>query len=143
MKVHVDWIDKFHLHGTTEKGQTVRMDSTAGEEKPRGAAPKELILNAVAGCSMMDVVLILEKSKRHLEKFWVDVEGELAKEHPKVFTKIHLTYNFVGKDLDDVSVERAIELSRGKYCAVYGMLKNSVNITYSYRIYKEEVVENA
>jgi putative redox protein len=137
MKAHVDWVNKFHLHGTTEKGQTVRMDSVPGDEIPKGATPKELVLHAAAGCTMMDVVLILERSKKHLEKFWIDVEGELANEHPKVFTKIHMTYHLVGKDLDDVGVERAIELSQGKYCAVHAMLKNSVQMTHSYRIYKE------
>jgi len=69
-----------------------------------------------------------------MDKFWVDVDAELANEHPKVFTKIHLKYNFVGKDLDDNSVKRAIELSQEKYCAISNVLKKAVELSYSYEI---------
>jgi putative redox protein len=83
---------------------------------------------------MLDVVLMLKKGRKNLEKFWIDVDAEVAEQHPKVFTKVNLKYNFTGSGLDEESVVRAIELSREKYCAVYGMLKHSVDITYTYEI---------
>jgi putative redox protein len=51
-----------------------------------------------------------------------------------VFTKIHLEYVFYGKDVNPLHVERAITLSKEKYCPVYAMLKPSVSITTSYKI---------
>ncbi len=134
MKTRVNWVSKFYLEGKTESGHTVRMDSSATGNSTRGPTPKELLLQALAGCTMMDVALILEKSRKKVEKFWVDVDGEICDEHPRLFTKIHLKYNFIGENLDDESVVRAIELSKNKYCAISNLLKKSVDITYSYEI---------
>jgi putative redox protein len=85
---------------------------------------------------MIDVVDIILKSRKHLEKCWVDVEAEVADEHPKVYTKIHLTYNFKSPDLDDKVAERAIQLSKEKYCSVTAMLSPTVPITHSHHIEK-------
>jgi putative redox protein len=134
MRTKVNWITKFYLEGETDTGHTVKMDSPAGGNTTKGPAPKELMLQSLAGCSMMDVALILEKSRKHMDKFWIDVDAEMANEHPRIFTKIHLKYNFIGKDLDDNSVKRAIELSNEKYCAISNVLKPEVELTYSYEI---------
>lgn len=140
MKTRLNWVENFHLEGTTNTGHIVQMDSAPAGKASEGPTPKELLLQALAGCTMMDVVLILEKSRKTLEKFWIDVEGELAKEHPRVFTKIHLKYNFVAQNLDINTVKRAIELSRNQYCAISSMLKKAVEITYSFEIF--ENIEN-
>jgi putative redox protein len=134
MKTKVNWISKFYLEGETDTGHLVKMDSPAGGNVTKGPAPKELFLQSLAGCTMMDVAVILEKSRKHIDKFWIDVDSEMANEHPKVFTKIHLKYNFVGKELDDNSVKRAIELSKEKYCAISNILYKTVEITHSYEI---------
>lgn len=141
MKARIDWIKKFQIKGQTETGFTLMMDSKAATEPMIGPLPKELILQSLAGCTMMDVALILEKSRKHVDKFWIDVEGDICQQHPKVFTKIHLKYNFEGEDLDDNTVNRAIELSNKNYCAVSEMLKNSVEITHSYEIINKNVKE--
>lgn len=134
MKTRVNWISKFYLEGETDTGHTVKMDSSAAGAETKGPTPKELLLQALAGCTMMDIALILERSRKHLDKFWIDADGELALEHPKVFTKIHLNYHFVSKDLDDETVKRAIELSKDKYCAISNLLKKATELTYSYDI---------
>lgn len=134
MKTKVNWITKFYLEGETDTGHIVKMDSSAAGNVTKGPVPKELLLQALAGCTMMDVAAVLEKSRKHMDKFWIDVDAEMANEHPRVFTKIHLKYNFAGKDLDDNSVKRAIELSKEKYCAISNLLKKGVELTYSYEI---------
>jgi len=134
MKASVKWIEKLHLDGETETGHRIIMDSKPVDEKSEGPTPKELLLQALAGCTMMDVVSILQKQKKELKKFRVDIDGELAKEHPKVFTKINLKYIFSGDGLDEFSVRRAIDLSRDKYCGVSNMLDKTAEITYSIEI---------
>jgi putative redox protein len=138
MKAKINWISNFHLEGETQTGHTITMDSKPAGTHSKGPTPKELILQSVAGCTMMDVVLIIQKSRKQLDKFWVDVDSEITAEHPKMFSKIHLIYNFIGKELDSALIERAINLSRDKYCGVYNMLKDKVDITYSYNIYDME-----
>jgi putative redox protein len=140
MKIKLRWIERFYLEGNTETGHIVHMDSAAAGNITKGPKPKELLLQALAGCTMMDVALILEKSRKPPEQFWIDAEGELADKHPRVFTKIHLKYNFVSQILDNDTVKRAIELSKNQYCAITSMLKKVVELTYSFEIYRN--IEN-
>ena len=66
--------------------------------------------------------------------FEIHLDAEEAKDHPKVFTKIHIEFLFRGKDLNSKHIERAIELSQNKYCPITYMLKSSVEINTSYKI---------
>ena len=128
VKAKVCWIKNFELEGHTNSGHTVKMDTG---EHAIAASPAELLLQSLAGCSMMDCVLIISKSRKNFKNFWVDVEAEEAETYPRVYKKIHLSYNFISNELGDAVIERAIKLSHEKYCKVYAMLHNSVDITYS------------
>jgi putative redox protein len=130
-KSTVKWLEGYKLEGVTDNGKTVLMDTGADSV---AASPAQLLLQALAGCTMMDCVLIISKSRKKIEKFWVNIEADEAQTHPKVFTKIHLTYNFTGAELDNATVERAIKLSEDKYCRVHAMLHNSAEITSSYKL---------
>ncbi len=130
-KATVNWVEGFKLEGKTGSGKTVLMDH--GEDAV-AASPAELVLQALAGCTMMDCVLILTKARKKIMEFYVDVEAEEAETHPKVYTRIHLTYNFVSPNLNSNDVERAINLSEEKYCRVHAMLEGKVKMTSSYHI---------
>jgi putative redox protein len=99
-----------------------------------GTRPKELVLLALGGCTGSDVVSILRKKRVHLDAFEVRLTAEEADEHPHVYTSIHVEYVLAGPDIRPQDVERAIELSETKYCAVSAMLRDKVAITHSYRI---------
>jgi putative redox protein len=66
-----------------------------------------------------------------LEGLEVTATYERAETHPRVFTKVHLTYALTG-GLDEEKVQRAINLSETKYCSVSAMLGQSVAITHEY-----------
>ena len=127
----VDWIEGYKLEGKTDNGNTVLMDSG---ENASAASPAQLLLQSLAGCTMMDCVLIIGKARKKIEKFWVDITAEESDAHPKVFTKMHVTYNFTGSELDTATIERAIKLSEEKYCRVHAMLSKSSVITSSYNL---------
>ncbi|KXK51193.1 MAG: OsmC/Ohr family protein [Chlorobi bacterium OLB5] len=129
----VDWIEGYRLEGKTDSGKTVLMDTG---ENAVAASPAQLILQALAGCTMMDCVLIIGKARKKIEKFWVDVSAEECGGHPNIFNKIHLTYNFIGSELDDALIQRAINLSEEKYCRVHAMLIKAAEITSSYNLNK-------
>ncbi|MGA9364252.1 MAG: OsmC family protein [Bacteroidota bacterium] len=99
-----------------------------------GARPKELLLFALGGCTASDVIPILSKKRVPLQGFEIHLTGDVREEHPQVFTDIHIEYIFYGEGIDPVDIERAIELSTTKYCAVSAMLRPSVKITHTYRI---------
>jgi putative redox protein len=102
--------------------------SHGGEDK--GPRPKALLLAGLAGCTGMDVVSILLKMKVDVKKYKMTVKGMTGEEHPKVFDNIHLTFEFWGFELPLDKIEKAIGLSREKYCAVSVMLGKTAHITY-------------
>ena len=87
-----------HLQATDEDGNIVNMDGSpeiGGENK--GTRPMSLVLMALAGCTSMDVLSMLQKMRQEVIDYDVKVEGERAEEHPMVFTKIHVHYIFLIK----------------------------------------------
>ncbi|MBM4169407.1 MAG: osmotically inducible protein OsmC [Ignavibacteria bacterium] len=96
--------------------------------------PKELVLMALAGCTAMDVIPILKKKRAPLTGFGIKVTGTEREEHPRIFTDIHVEYLFYGDGLKLEDVERAIELSKTKYCSVSAILGASAKMSHSYQI---------
>jgi putative redox protein len=99
-----------------------------------GARPKPLTLVSLAGCTGMDVISILKKMKVEPEYFNISVEGELTEEHPKYYHKIHLIFEFKGENVDIEKVEKAVNLSRDRYCGVNALLSFGSEITHEIRI---------
>lgn len=86
----------------------------------------------VAGCTAIDVVVIMQKKRVELKKFQVLISGDTAKEDPKRYTNIQIEYVLHGKDIKPKAVEQAIELSETKYCSVMASL--NADVEHSYRI---------
>jgi putative redox protein len=84
------------------------------------------------------VISILRKMKVKLDGFEIDVQAEQAEQHPKVYTKIHLTYRFYGKDIDNDKIEKAINLSQDKYCSVSAMLGKTAEIHHTVEIHPQQ-----
>ena len=99
-----------------------------------GPRPKPLTLVSLAGCTGMDVISILKKMRAEPEFFNVSVEGELTEEHPRYYHKIHVIYELKGNDLDIEKIEKAVNLSRDRYCGVFALLRAGSEITYEIRI---------
>ena len=99
-----------------------------------GPRPKPLTLVSLAGCTGMDVISILKKMRIEPEYFNVKAEGEVTEEHPEHYTKIHLIYEFKGKDLPLDKLEKAITLSQDQYCGISFTLKKAVEITFEIKM---------
>ena len=103
-----------------------------GEDK--GTRPKILMLTALAGCTGMDVVSILKKMRVEVEDLQIIVEGDLTEEHPKYYEKMHVIYEFKGKDLPKEKLEKAVNLSEERYCGVSALYKKAIPVTTEIRI---------
>lgn len=99
-----------------------------------GPTPKKLLLASLIGCTGMDVISILRKMRVEPTDFTIEAEAESSNEHPKIYSKINLTYIFTGDELPMDKLEKAVSLSQERYCAVSAMLKDSVSISYSIRV---------
>jgi putative redox protein len=102
--------------------------------KNTGPRPKPLMMVALAGCTGMDVVSILEKMRVELIDFSIKIEGDLTDEHPKHFTKMHIIYQFTGTNLPYDKLEKAIELSMERYCGVRASYRKAMEISYEIMI---------
>jgi putative redox protein len=112
--------------GVTAHG---RVDLASSLDEPgQGATPMELLRVALAGCTAMDVVSILQKMRQPLEEIRVEVRGEKAEEHPRRFVSLEVVYYLKGA-LDEQKVRRAVELSETRYCSVEATLLPAVPIT--------------
>jgi putative redox protein len=137
-KAEVSWIGPgLRLVGQGGQGPAIVIDHVLDKEEGRpesGPRPVELILLSLAGCMSMDVISIMRKKRQEFSDFKVNISGDRSQEHPKVYTKVHLEFVVTGEDVDPQAVERSIELSETKYCPASAMLRDSVEITTSYRI---------
>lgn len=129
MDAKVTWNSGLNFTGKAESGFDVPMDTTVEHGgSGQGTSPMELILIGLGGCTAMDVISILQKKRQDVTAFEVVLHGDRATEHPKVYTEITMEYIVTGHGVELESLERAVELSEGKYCSVNGMLKQSVKI---------------
>ncbi|MDP4185803.1 MAG: OsmC family protein [Bacteroidota bacterium] len=99
-----------------------------------GPRPKKLLLVALAGCTAMDIISILSKMHVELDDFNVIVQGDLLEDHPKRYKKMHVIYQFKGKDLPYDKLGKAVKLSEEKYCGVRASFDGSIDLSSEIRV---------
>lgn len=133
-EIKVNWMDKMAF-STEVNGHNIILDadeSVGGEDL--GPRPKPLMLVSLAGCTGMDVVSILKKMRVDVEGFNVKVEGELTEEHPIQYAKMHIIYEFEGKDLPKEKLKKAVNLSEERYCGVSALYRKAIEVTSEIRV---------
>jgi putative redox protein len=135
MKARVKWVEGVSFVAETGSGHAVVVDGApdAGGRN-LGARPMELVLAGTTACTAFDVVWILRKARQPVADCVVDAEATRAPAEPKVFTRIHFKYRVAGRGLDPRQVERAVKLSKEKYCSATIMLAKTAEITYELSI---------
>lgn len=141
MKATVKWLDGMMFVGESGSGHSVVMDGApeAGGRN-HGVRPMEMLLLGLGGCSAFDVVLILKRGREPVAGCEVDISAERAESDPKVFTKIHMHYKVAGKGLSAAKVERAVALSKEKYCSASIMLGATAEITSEITVLEERAL---
>lgn len=94
----------------------------------KGLKPKALMLSALAGCSGLDVAMLIRKMKLDVENFSIETIANLTDEHPKYYDAVILEYHFWGDSLDEKKLQRAVDLSVEKYCGVMEMFRKFANL---------------
>jgi len=138
MKARARWVEGMAFMGEAGSGHAVMMDG-APEYGGRniGIRPLEMLLIGLAGCTGFDVVQILKKGRESVTGCDVEVEAERATEDPKVFTKIHIAYRVSGRGLSQAKAERAVTLSKEKYCSASIMLGATAEMSTSLTVIDE------
>lgn len=133
MKVTLNRVNQaVHFEMKNERGNIVHADGSAaigGEGK--GASPKELVLMGAAGCSSVDVVLILKKMRQQLDDIKVETEGEWVAEGDfSILRKLHMHFKLYGT-IKEEKAKQAVQMSIEKYCSVSKTLEFAAEVTWS------------
>jgi putative redox protein len=141
MKARIKWVEGFSFVAETGSGHALVIDG-APEMGGRnlGARPMELVLAGAAACSAFDVVLILKKARQPVADCVVEADGDRAAVEPRVFTAIRLHYRVAGRGLDPRQVERAVKLSKEKYCSATIMLARTAEVTSTIEVIEGDAV---
>jgi putative redox protein len=122
------WSERLRF-GATSGASAIVIDGD-GEAGP---SPMALAAFALAGCMAIDVVSILQKGRHPLSGCRASLTGERAAEPPRHYTRIELKFHVAGAVPAD-AVERAIALSRDKYCSVWHTFRHDIEFTTTFDI---------
>ena len=140
-KVETQWMGKMQFNALVN-GHTIVMDAperVGGEDT--GPIPKPFILTALTGCTGMDVVSILRKQDITINDLNIVATGEISKQHPIVYTSVHLIYECKGDEAYKEAVLQAIIDSQEKLCGVSNMLKRIIPVSWEVS-YNGEVIHS-
>lgn len=127
----VRWIGGRHFVGIDSGNHSVVL---SGQSDGIGVKPSEMLLVALAACSAVDVVEILEKKRLKLDLLEVVITGERDPDPPWPYRKIHVAYRLAGEGLTDKAVSHAISLSQDKYCSVAATVRGVAQISTDHEI---------
>ena len=119
--------EQLNFVGKSYKGHLIPM---GGEN----ISPTQMLLLALAGCTGMDVVSILQKKRLAVTDVEVQIAAHQPDDYPKPYHTIEVKYIVKGVNLEATAVERAIALSVEKYCIVSQTLQQEVELKTSFEI---------
>ncbi len=125
VKTNTRWV-KEHEFVADHMSNEIKIDGAA----KNGHGPKALLLSALAGCSGIDVVEILNKMRVPFSSLEIEVESMQTDDIPKVFKDIFVVYKVKTDHQNEMKVRKAIDLSLEKYCGVAAMLRKNSHIHY-------------
>ena len=128
MKAELRWQEDQRFSGSVD-GIPISVDGR-GNETP---GPMQIVGVGLLGCMAIDVVAILEKGRHDLKGLEASVTTERADDPPRRFAKMSLHYRVTG-DIAADKVERAIALSREKYCSVWHSLRQDIELVTSFEV---------
>jgi putative redox protein len=97
-------------------------------EARMGQNPVDALVSALATCTGIDVVDILNKRRTPAARFVVEAHAERRPQHPRRLEKVTLTFRVDGPGIEAAHVERAAALALEKYCSVAASLASDVVI---------------
>jgi putative redox protein len=128
LTVHLTWTEDLKFRG--QSGDVlVMLDSNAKD----GTSPMQALAFALAGCMAMDLVHILTKARYAPAALRASLTGRRPADPPSRFLAIALHFEIEG-DVPDDQVQRAIQLSRDKYCSVWNSMRQDIDLQVTFAV---------
>ncbi len=116
------WQGGLRFTGTNSGGLATEID---GDHKA-AASPVELLLESIASCAAIDVVLILDKMRTPASRLEITIDADRHSPEPRYLTRTRLRFDIWGDGIKPEKAERAIQLSIVKYCSVFNSLRSDM-----------------
>jgi len=138
VKTSLAWERDLIFTGSTPQGYEIEFDANA----ECGCKPTESLLLSLAGCMGIDIMMILTKMRMKIVSFRIETKGERNGQPPQYYKAVEMVMHIAGKNLDPVKVERAIALSRDKYCSVYNSLRPDMEMNVRFVLEDKDLPGN-
>lgn len=102
-------------------------------ESAAGPSPPQAVAMALAGCMAIDVADIVIKGRHDLSSLEARITGERRPDPPHYFVRFTLHFVLTGT-VPEAAVERAIQLSREKYCSVWHSLRQDIALDTTFEV---------
>ena len=122
------WTRDLVFTGSTPQGYEIEFDA----DSQWGCKPTEGLLLSLAGCMGIDVVMFLTKMRVRLSGFRMEIEGQRNPEPPQYFKAVTIVIHLTGENVAAEKIDRAIALSRDKYCSVFNSLRRDLDLQVRY-----------
>ncbi len=115
------------------RGEAGDVFLTLDSEGKAGVSPMQTLAFALAGCMGMDVVHFLNKARTPFSALRATLSGRRPIEPPSRFLAITLHFEIDG-DVPNEQVQRAIQLSREKYCSVWNSMRQDIDFRVTFAV---------
>jgi putative redox protein len=140
MNASITWIDGMKF-ACDNRGLKLMIDAAPEHGgSDTGPTPKELVLNAMMGCTAMDVVVLLKKMRQEITEFNMDVVAEKTMNHPVHFKSAVLVFRIKGS-VEPEKLIKAVESSLTRYCGVNYMISKTCEISYKIILNEGQILE--
>ena len=123
MNLELSWDGRLKFTARAEDHEWV-LDGRTEE----GPSPVMALASALAGCMAIDVVHILTRGRFAIRSFRAHLAGRRADSEPRRFVAFDLRLS-IDTDAPRGQIDRAVSLSREKYCSVWHSLRQDIELT--------------
>jgi putative redox protein len=109
------------------------IELTLDSDAKAGPSPVQTMAFALAGCMAMDVASLLQKGRHPVTGLKAALTGTRADNDPRRLTRVGLHFLIDGT-VPSEAVERAIALSREKYCSVWHSLRQDIGFDVTFEL---------
>ena len=123
-EIRLDWSEDLKF-----TARRAGMETSIDGDQETAPSPVTLLLESVAACAAIDIVMILEKGRQDLRAMSVTVRATRAESPPRYVKRLHFAFEISG-DVDEAKARRAVMLSFEKYCSVYHSLRKDIELEW-------------
>jgi putative redox protein len=113
----------------TTRGARLTLDG----DSAAGPSPVEALAFSLAACMAVDVVDILVKGRHAPQALRADLVAERAPDPPRRIRRVTLRFVLRGA-VPTAAIDRAILLSRDKYCSVWHSMRADIEFFTSHEV---------